>query len=250
VESGLLVLHENPVVLAERKVAATECGLSVVRDIYYLKLLAVEVVCQLALDTVAGLPKDSLLFSQLVEQVQEELDHLNKCRIFLSERNAFDNKPGYVRHYARVMRSCARRRRRTLPLAVAVLFCIAVEKTAMKQIAGISTSDQQMSELLEQLGADEEDHYKLVASVVAPDAASRASRLERVRAYVLMLRITAITLLEWWPRRAADYQYLGLRVDIFLEEMLECASRAIRPLGLFFPQRGLLRLARMALRIS
>jgi tRNA isopentenyl-2-thiomethyl-A-37 hydroxylase MiaE len=222
----------------------------VVRDIYYLKLLAVEVVCQLALDTVSECPKDSLLYSQLVEQVQEELNHLNQCRIFLSERNAFETKPGYVRHYTRVMRSYARRRRRTLPLAVAVLFCIAVEKSAMEQMARISTSDPQISELLEQLGADEEDHYKLVASVAAPCAVSKASRLERIRAYGLMLRITAITLREWWPRRAADYQDLGLRVDIFLEQMLEYASRAIQPLGFFFPQRGLLRLARIALRIS
>ncbi len=249
-ESGSLLLNENPLVFAERKVGASERGLAVIRDIYYMKLLAVEVVCQLALDTVSELPKDSLLFSQLIEQVQEELDHLNKCRIFLSERDAFETKLSYVRQYTRVMRSYARRRRRTLPLAVAVLFCIAVEKTAMTQIGGISTSDPQISELLEKLGADEEDHYKLVTSLVAPCAASRASRLERIRAYVLMLRITAITLLEWWPRRAADYQYLGLRVDIFLEEMLECASGAIQPLGLFFPQRGLLRLARIALRIS
>jgi len=35
-------------------------------------------------------------------------------------------------------------------------------------IGGISTSDPQISELLEKLGADEEDHYKLVTSLVAP----------------------------------------------------------------------------------
>jgi hypothetical protein len=61
---------------------------------------------------------------------------------------------------------------------------------------------------------------------------------------------TAITLLVWWPRRAADYEYLGLKVDLFLEEMLDYAARAIRPLGLFFPQPPLSRLARIALRIS
>jgi hypothetical protein len=89
-----------------------------------------------------------------------------------------------------------------------------------------------------------------VASVVAPCAAAKASLLERAYAYALMLRLTAITLLVWWPRRAADYEYLGLKVDLFLEEMLDYAARAIRPLGLLFPQRPLLRLARIALRIS
>ena len=247
-ESEVLLL--NPEVPAEHKPGTTESGLAVFRDIYYLKLLAVEVVCQLALDTVSQCPKDSLLYSQLVEQVQEELDHLNKCRLFLCERDAFETRPTYVRHYTRVMRSYARHRQRALPLAVAVLFCIAVEKSAMEQMSRISTTDPQLSALLEQLGADEEDHYRLVAGVAAPVAASKASRLERLRAHVLMLRITAITLREWWPQRAADYQDLGLKVDIFLEKMLECASRAIRPLGLFFPQRTLLRLARIALRIS
>jgi len=62
VESGSLLLNENPLVFAERKVGASERGLAVIRDIYYMKLLAVEVVCQLALDTVSELPKDSLLF--------------------------------------------------------------------------------------------------------------------------------------------------------------------------------------------
>jgi hypothetical protein len=77
-----------------------------------------------------------------------------------------------------------------------------------------------------------------------------ASLLERAYAYALMLRLTAITLLVRWPRRAADYEYLGLKVDLFLEEILDYAARAIRPLGVFFPQRPLLRLARIALRIS
>jgi hypothetical protein len=64
-----------------------------VRDIYYLKLLAIEVVCQLALDTVSGRPKDSPLFSQPVEQIQEEINHLNQCRIFLSHRDALETSP-------------------------------------------------------------------------------------------------------------------------------------------------------------
>ena len=107
-----------------------------------------------------------------------------------------------------------------------------------------------IADWLKKLGADEEDHYKLVASVVAPCAAAKASLLERAYAYALMLRLTAITLLVWWPRRAADYEYLGRKVDLFLEEeMLDYATRAIRPLGAFLP-RPLLRLARMALRIS
>src|SRR5258708_7152962 len=104
-----------------------------------MKLLAGEVVCQFALDTVSELPKDSFLFVQRIERVQEQFDNLKNWRIFLSERDAFETKLSYVRQYTGVMRSYARRRRRTLPLAVAVLFCIAVEKTAMTQIGGIST---------------------------------------------------------------------------------------------------------------
>ncbi len=249
-EPGSLVFAEKATLLTAGKAKGSASDLAVVRDIYYMKLVAIEVVSQLALDTVSELPADSLLFSQLVEQIQEEIDHLNKCRIFLSERDALETRPSYVLGYSRVMRGYARRRRRTLPLAVAVLFCIAVEKSAMEQIATASSSDPDIAELLRKLGADEDDHYRLVASVVAPCAAAKASRLERIRAYVLMLRITAITLVAWWPRRAADYQHVGLQVDRFLEEMLEYAARAIRPLGLFFPQRSLLRLARIALRIS
>ena len=220
------------------------------RDIYYLKLLAIEVVCQLALDTVSGRPKDSPLFSQPVEQIQEEINHLNQCRIFLSHRDALETSPPT---YDVIAGSCA-----LVPAAATgpflwrslFFFCIAVEKSAMEQIAKASVSDWQIADLLKKLGADEEDHYKLVASVVAPCAAAKASLLERAYAYALMLRLTAITLLVWWPRRAADYEYLGLKVDLFLEAMLDYAARAIRPLGLFFLQRPLLRLGRIALRIS
>ena len=127
---------------------SSERGFPVVRDIYNLKLLAIEVVCQLALDTVSERPKDSPLFSQLVEQIQEEIDHLNQCRIFLSQRDALETSPPYVQPYSRVMRSCASRRHRTLPLAVAVLFCIAVEKSAMEQIAKASVSDWRIADLL------------------------------------------------------------------------------------------------------
>jgi hypothetical protein len=54
------------------------------------------------------------------------------------------------------MRSCASSRHRTLPSAVAVLFCIAIEKSAMEQIAKASVSDWQIADLLKKLGADEE----------------------------------------------------------------------------------------------
>jgi hypothetical protein len=101
-EPGSLVLDETATPLTESKAKSSECGLAVVRDIYYLKLLAIEVVCQLALDTVSERPKDSPLFSQLVEQIQEEIDHLNQCRIFLSQRDALETSPPYVRRYSRV----------------------------------------------------------------------------------------------------------------------------------------------------
>ena len=92
-EPGSLVLDETATTLTESKAKSSACGLAVVRDIYYLKLLAIEVVCQLALDTVSERPKDSPLFSQLVEQIQEEIDHLNQCRIFLSQRDALETSP-------------------------------------------------------------------------------------------------------------------------------------------------------------
>jgi hypothetical protein len=92
-EPGSLVLDETATTLTESKAKSSECGLAVVRDIYYLKLLAIEVVCQLVLDTVSERPKDSPLFSQRVEQIQEEMDQLNQCRIFLSQRDALETSP-------------------------------------------------------------------------------------------------------------------------------------------------------------
>jgi hypothetical protein len=59
----------------------------------------------------------------------------------------------------------------------------------MEQIAKASVSEWQIADLLKKLGADEEDHYKLVASVVAPCAAAKACLLERAYAYALMLRL-------------------------------------------------------------
>jgi hypothetical protein len=229
---------------------SSDAALDVVRDIYYMKLMAVEVVSQLALDTIASVPKDSRLFSHLLEQIQQEFDHLNGCRSLLADRDAFAVKPVYVRHYARMMRSCGGKRRRTLPLAVAVILCIAVERSAMQQLARTTVADRELSDLLRKLGAEEEDHYKLVAQVVAPCAASKASLLERTRVYAVIGRITLITLLRWWPRQVQTYRACGLNVGLFLEDVLQYAAAALRPLGVFFPRRLLLRLARIILRVS
>jgi hypothetical protein len=49
-----------------------------------------------------------------------------------------------------------------------------------------------------------------------------------------MLRLTAITLLVWWPRRAANYEYLGLKVDLFLEEMWTMRRERSGRSGCFF----------------
>jgi len=60
-----------------------------------MKLLAVEVVCQLALDTVSELPKDSLLFSQLIEQVQESSTILTSVGYFVRARRVRDKLAMY-----------------------------------------------------------------------------------------------------------------------------------------------------------
>ena len=229
--------------------APSENSLVVIRDIYYMKRIAVEVVSQLALDTISTNPTDTFLFSQLVEQAQEEFQHLNQCRSLLADLDAFAETPSYVRQYARMMRSGAGKTRRTLPLAAAAILCIAVERAAMKQLAGDRPSEnRRVLALLRQLATDEEDHYKLVVQVVAPNAASRASMLERVRTHCLILKILWITLLRWWPRRLAAYRACGLDVPLFLEATLGYASQALRPLGLVFPDKVILGLARMALR--
>src|SRR5712691_8613242 len=72
-----------------------ECALAMVRDVYYMKLMAVEVVSQLALDAIAYMPREPGVFLQLVEQVHEEFEHLNKCRSFLADHDAFGVKPVY-----------------------------------------------------------------------------------------------------------------------------------------------------------
>jgi hypothetical protein len=229
----------------------SESSLVVIRDIYYMKRIAVEVVSQLALDTISTNPNDSFLFSQLVEQAQEEFEHLNQCRLLLAEFDAFAETPSYVRQYARMMRSCASKSRRTLSLAAAAILCIAVERAAMRQLAGEHASgNRRVLELLRQLAADEEDHYRLVVQVVAPNAASRASALERLRTHILILEILWITLVRWWPRRLAAYEACGLNVTLFLEATMEYASQALRPLGLMFPDKVILSLARRALRVS
>jgi hypothetical protein len=228
----------------------SEPALAIIRDIYYMKLIAVEVVSQLALDTISSTPRDTLLFSQLIEQVQEEFGHLNQCRSLLVDHDAFAVTPSYVRQFARMMRSYASKPHRSLPLAAAAILCIAVERSAMQQLARASLADRNLSQLLRTLGADEENHYRLVAQVVAPCAAAGASLLELARTYRIMLHITLITLLQWWPRQVAAYRSCGLNVGIFLEDVVDYASRALRPLGLFFPDKALLRLARIALRVS
>ena len=224
-----------------------ECALTVLRDVYYMKLIAVEVVSQLALDTIAFIPRESGVFLRLVEQVHEEFEHLNHCRSVLAGHEAFGVKPPYVRQFARMMRSYGGRRHRTLPLAVAVILCISVERSAMQQLARASVSKRQISHLLHTLGTDEEEHYDLVVRVVAPCVAARASLLERMLAYLIMLQITLVTLTRWWPRRVGDYQSLGLNVGRFVEDMLDYASTAMRPLGLLFPRSILLRLTKMVL---
>jgi tRNA isopentenyl-2-thiomethyl-A-37 hydroxylase MiaE len=234
----------------ERSLVATECAFSVVRDIYYMKLMAVEVVSQLALDTIAAMPHDSAAFAELSEQIREELDHLNQCRLLLAEHGSFKARPDYVSRFARMMRASGGWRRRTLPLAVATILCISVERAAMRQLGAASNADAEICAMLKTLGTDEEHHYKLVGDVVAPGAAARASFPERMRSYLLMLRLTATTLLRWWPRQAPVYRTTGLDTDVFVEEVIDYAYHALRPLQVVFPRAFALRLARFSVRVS
>lgn len=228
----------------------SENALAIIRDVYYMKQMAVEVVSQLALDTIANMPTDSAVFSQLLEQVQEEYAHLNRCRALLAKRDALGTRPRYVRHFVSVMRSCARKRRRTLPLAAAVILCIAVERSAMQQLVRITIDDREITELFQELGADEEEHYRLVTGVAAPCAAGKASLLERARTHLVMLRVALITLVRWWPRQRRTYQACGLNTEVFLLDVLGYASRGLFPIGLLFPRRAILRLAKISLGIS
>jgi hypothetical protein len=234
----------------EGMASLSESGLSVVRDIYYMKLMAVEVVCQLALDTMAVTPSDSGLFQKLAEQLQEESEHLNLCRMHLARRDAFAARPAYVGDFARMMRLYGGRRRRTLPLAVAVVLCVVVESVALGQLASARIPDPELCALLHKLGEDEEEHYHLVTRIVAPAAASRASLLERAATHMILLRIANITLRKWWPGQALSYRTLGLDLNSFLEDVMQRSSQALRPLGLFFPKELLLRLARKAIPVA
>ena len=225
-------------------------ALAIIRDVFYMKQMAVEVVSQLALDTIANMPTDSAIFSQLLEQVQEEYEHLNLCRSLLAKRDALGVRPNYVGKFVSVMRSCARKRRRTLPLAAAVILCMAVERSAMQQLGRITTADREMTELFHELGADEEEHYRLVTGVAAPSAAAMASLTERARAHLVMFRVALVTLISWWPRQRGTYQACGLDTEVFLLDVLKYASDGLLPIGLFFPRRTVLRLARISLGIS
>jgi tRNA isopentenyl-2-thiomethyl-A-37 hydroxylase MiaE len=228
----------------------SENTLAIIRDVYYMKQMAVEVVSQLALDTMASMPTDSAIFSQLLEQVQEEYQHLNRCRSLLAKRGALGTRPGYVRRFVSVMRTCAKKRRRTLPLAAAVILCIAVERSAMQQLGRITTADREITELFRELGADEEEHYRLVTGVAAPCAAAMASLTERAWAHLLMLRLALITLVYWWPSQRETYRACGLNTEIFLLDVLEYVSKGLLPIKLFFPRRAVSRLARLSLGIS
>jgi len=185
-----------------------------------MKVMSVEVVSQLALDTISRAPMNEKLFRHLNEQVQEELEHLNKCRMFLATRNSFGERPDYVDNFARVMRRCGGKRARTLPIAAVVILCIAVESSALRQLAATSFPDHELHALLLQLSADEENHYRFVANVVAPYAAANASLLERARAHMMMIRVAAITLRKWWPRQVSNYKGAGLHVEVFLSEVM------------------------------
>jgi hypothetical protein len=227
-----------------------ESEASVLRDIYYMKVMAVEAVTQLALDSFAVSSGNAALSQRLIRQVQEEWEHLEECRSWLALHNQFAQIPDYVGQFARIMRRGGGRRQRTLALAAAVVLCTAVERSALQQLANAHRANAQVQVIFEHMSRDEEEHYSLVSDILAPLAAQRASAFERARAYWVMSRVSIVAVRHWWPRRISNYCQLGLDINRFVREVLEYSSSAFSPLKIFFPKEVLSRLIKLSLHLD
>ena len=227
-----------------------ESEASVLRDIYYMKLMAVEAVTQLALDSFAVSADHAALPQRLIRQVQEEWEHLEECRSWLALHDQFAQIPDYVGQFARIMRRCGGRRRRTLALAAAVVLCTAVERSALQQLANAHRANPQVQVIFEHMTCDEEEHYSLVSDILAPLAAQRASAFERTRAYWVMGQVSMVAVRQWWPKKVSVYRQLGLDINRFVREVLEYSSSAFSPLKIFFPKEVLFRLIKLSLHLD
>jgi hypothetical protein len=222
-------------------------GIEVVRDIYYMKTMAVEVVAQLAVDHMRHTPNCTSTAGMLTSQLQEEFQHLTVCQDFLCKRGALGKRPSYVSLYAQLMRSVARRRRRFFPLALATVLCVAVEIAALKQLSEAAQYGG-FQALYRHLYQDEQDHFELVARVVAPRAAAQASWLERLYGQLTALGIVLVTAFSWWPTQLKFYETSGLDLDRFGREVINSLSGPLEELKVFLSPLLLRRSVEFALR--
>jgi hypothetical protein len=215
---------------------------AVVQDIYHMKVMSLEVVTQLGLDCIAAEPTDTALASAVQAQVRDEFAHLDACRRYLQARGALGAPPAFVQAYVRQMRRLAADPRRTLGLAVATVACTSVENVGMAQLAAASQSGAARA-VFALMHRDEQEHFRFVATDLAPRVARRAGLRERHRALLTTVGIGQIALFRWWPRHVRHYEACGVDFPGFVGDISADLARVLPALGVPFPRDTFRRLA-------
>lgn len=207
----------------------------VLTDIYQLKLVASEVVCQCALDLIALTPGDVVLHQRLSSQVADEFRHVEMfAKRLESDRPKVD--PRFVRAFRSLMRRVARSEGRLLALVAAIELCTSVEVVAMRQL--VSTCP--IPELL-RLGEDEEQHSRLIEDIASILPEQGLSERAAATATAVLAGLIAVAL--WWPTRYRQYAQLGLDVPLFVNDVIDRTTGRLDRIRVPIPARTLRTLA-------
>jgi hypothetical protein len=225
-------------------------AIAVVQDVYHMKGMSLEVVTQLGRDCITAEPEDDALRTAVQAQVRDEFAHMDACRRYLSERGTLGRVPAFVKGYTAQMRRLGASPHRTLGLVVATVACTSVEKLGLGQLTVASQASGSQTEparaLFTRLHHDEREHFRLVATDLAPRVARRAGVREKALACLTAVGIGRIATLRWWPRSVHHYEACGLDFRHFVGEVSADLARVLPPLGVPFPERAFRRLTLVA----
>lgn len=213
----------------------------VASDIYQMKRIGAEAVCQCALEIIACRPDDHALCAHLTQQVADEFRHVQMFARLLDSNHLSRPPMAFVRAYAALMRKISAQNDRLLALIVSIEMCTSAEIVAMQQLSAFS----ELTEFLVLL--NDEERHSAVALEVRNSLSTPRSAIEKAEATLAAVSMSLIAVLLWWPARHRHYEKLGLDTLLFVDQVVERASSRLRPLGVAFPQQIVRRAARVLL---
>ena len=207
-------------------------------DGFTLKLAGLEAATQLGVELIRADPTNTELARRIYDLLDEKIAHVEAFRTRLQVANPASSGLNASSGLAAAVRRHSKHRRCMLPLAAWIVVCSTFEVSVLRAItADQAIANSDIGDIFTVLLEDELGHHDFACHTLAPMAYERSTWIERVRATVLLVELSAIAIFRWWPQRVPKLTTLGIVLDGAIDEFLAGTTTALSPLGIRFPER-------------